>query len=340
MRLSAFTRLAVSRLAVAALAVAAAPFAAPAVQAKELVMATVSLTSDDFQLAAAWANILVRGKSDLRITPVETGTVKGLRNVAQGKADLSLIGAPHYLDATSRGGSFKDDPENLVAAYRDMRVLFAMDTGMAQYVVRAAAGIKTLHDLKGKKVSIGRPGGNAGRVSTILFQVHGLEVDKDYTPQYLDFGPALEQLGNGQIDAALVWGGLPQSGIDNASRGNRLRFVSPDADSLTSFQAAITNGAHYLYRSIPGSRVKAAYNDRVDTDDVVRFWTFPFMVMVRADMPEDTAYALSKALWENVDEVRSSSAALGLLDIERATQGLSAPLHPGAARYLKERGVN
>ena len=74
--------------------------------AAEFVMATVSLTSEDFQLAMAWSDVLTHRNTGMRITPVATGTVKGLRNMAQGRADLSLIGAPHYLDAVNREGSF------------------------------------------------------------------------------------------------------------------------------------------------------------------------------------------------------------------------------------------
>ncbi|HEY0832695.1 MAG TPA: TAXI family TRAP transporter solute-binding subunit [Azospirillum sp.] len=327
--------------AVALAAVLAAALVRPAPSAAaELVMATVSLTSDDFQLAMAWSDVLAQQNTGHRITPVATGTVKGLRNLSQGRADLSLIGAPHFLDAVHREGSFKDDPPGLVDSYKGLRVLFAIDTGMGQYLVRADSPIRTLADLKERRVSIGRPGGNAGRVSTLLFKVHGAEVGRGgVQAEYLDYGPSLERLGNGQIDATLVWGGIPQAGIDQASRGTRLRFVSPDPDSLPALQAAITNGAHYLYRTIPAERIKEAYGGRVASDGDVRFWTFPFMVMARADMPEETAYTICRTFWANADKVRASSAALALVDPATAAQGLSAELHPGARRCLAELGV-
>lgn len=308
--------------------------------AAEFVMATVSLTSEDFQLAMAWSDVLAQQNTGLRITPVATGTVKGLRNMAQGRADLSLIGAPHYLDAVNRDGSFKEDPPEMVAAYRKLRVLFAIDTGMGQYVVRADSPIRTLADLKGRRVSIGRPGGNAGRVSVSLFKVHGNDAERgELQTEYLDYGPSLDRLGNGQIDATLVWGGIPQSGIDQASRSSALRFVSPDPASLGALQATISNGAHYLYRTIPAARVKEAYGGRVQSDGDVVFWTFPFMVMVHADMPEQTAYTLCRGFWSNVEKVRASSAALALIDLSNATSGLSAELHPGARRCLTELGA-
>lgn len=327
-------------VALAAVLAAALVRPVPAAAGGELVMATVSLTSDDFQLAMAWSDVLAQQNVPFRITPVSTGTVKGLRNLSQGRADLSLIGAPHFLDAVHREGSFKDDPPGLVDSYKGLRVLFAINTGMGQYVVRADSPIRTLSDLKGRRVAIGRPGGNAGRVSSVLFQVHGAEVGRGgVQAEYLDYGPSLERLGNGQIDAALVWGGVPQAGIDQASRSTRLRFVSPDAGSLPALQAAITNGDHYLYRTIPAERIKEAYGGRVDSDGDVRFWTFAFMVMVRADMPEDTAYTICRAFWTGADKIRASSAALSLVDVSAAARGLSAELHPGARRCLGELGA-
>lgn len=308
--------------------------------AAEFVMATVSLTSEDFQLAMAWSDVLGQRNTGIRITPVATGTVKGLRNMAQGRADLSLIGAPHYLDAINREGSFKEDTPELVAAYKNLRVLFAIDTGMGQYVVRADSPIRTLSDLKGRRVSIGRPGGNAGRVSVALFKVHGADAERgEVNTEYLDYGPSLDRLGNGQIDATLVWGGIPQSGIDQASRNTPLRFLSPDPASLPALQGTISNGAHYLYRTIPAARIKEAYGERVVSDGDVVFWTFPFMVMVRADMPEQTAHGLCRAFWDNVGRVRASSAALALIDLGTAANGLSAELHPGARRCLTELGA-
>ena len=322
---------------VAALLLSALPRPAAAV---EFVMATVSQTSEDFQLAMAWSDVLAQRNTGIRITPVATGTVRGLRNMAQGRADLSLIGAPHYLDAVNREGSFKDDPPEMVAAYKNLRVLFAIDTGMGQYVVRADSPIRTLADLKGRRVSIGRPGGNAGRVSVSLFKVHGADAERgEVNTEYLDYGPSLDRLGTGQIDATLVWGGIPQSGIDQASRNMPLRFVSPDPGSLTALQGALSNGAHYLYRTITAARIKEAYGERVVSDGDVVFWTFPFMVMVHADMPEQTAHRLCRVFWDSIDRVRAGSVALALIDLSTAATGLSAALHPGARRCLTELGA-
>lgn len=314
--------------------------ALPALAQTALTMATVSQTSDDYQLAIAWSNVLGR-EGKYRLTPDGgSGTVKGLRLLAQGRVQISPIGAPHFADAVSGVGSFKDDPAGLVASYKNLRALFAIPTGMAQYVARADSGLRTIADLAGKRIAIGRPGGNAGLVTTHLFAAHGLDRDRgDYAGEYIDFGPALEELGDGKLDAALVWGGVPQAGVYNLSRATKVRFVSPDPARLEAFQRAISNGQYYVFREISPEILKTAYGDGVEADSPMYAWTFPMMLVVSKDMDEQTAYELTRALWENVEEIRASSTQLTLLDARTATQALSAELHPGAARYFRERGL-
>jgi TRAP transporter TAXI family solute receptor len=319
-------------------ALAAAPVAATA--QTELTMSTVSQTSDDYQLAIAWSNVLSEGGKYRIVPDGGSGTVRGLRLLAQGRVQLSPIGAPHYADAIQRSGSFAEDPPELVERYKSLRALFAIPTGMAQYVVRADSGIASLADLRGKRVAIGRPGGNAGRVTTILYKIHGLDVERgDYRGEYIDFGPGLEELADGKLDAVLVWGGMPHSAVYNTSRTTPVSFISPDPAKLPDFRAAITNGDYYVFREVPPDVIRAAYGQGVRIDAPMRAWTFPMMIVVNGDMDETTAYELTRTLWENVETVRSSSQALSLLDAGTATEALSTELHPGAARYFRERGL-
>jgi TRAP transporter TAXI family solute receptor len=308
--------------------------------AQEVIFSAVGPTTQDYQMAVAWSNLLVDAGGDLRMTVVDNGSVKGLRQVAVGQADIVAIGSPHYKDATERGGQFAEDPQNLVDAYQDMSVLFAITTSAAQYVARADAGIDTLTDFKGRSLAIGRPGGNAGRVTTALFAVHGIDLEAgDADGQYLQYQPALEQMGNGTMDATLVWGGVPQAGIENASRQMDLSFVSPDPAMLEEFRANITNGEYYVFQKVPGAVIEEAYGGRVQADEFEYFWTFPFMMVVRDDMPAETAYTLVKTFWDNIATINGMSPALALITQEGALEALSADVHPGAARYYREIGL-
>lgn len=311
-------------------------------RAQEIVIATQNLTGDTFQLATAWSNILAREKPAMKLTPIEGGgTSKLLRTVATKKADIGYIGSPHYRDAVDRVGSFAQEPAEIVERYKNMRALFAIPTGMGQMVVRADSGIKTLGDLKGKSVAIGLPGGSAGHMWEVLFRLHGVDPAKsEVKTHYLEYNRALDQIGNGQLDGTHVYGGVPQAGLYNASRSNRLRYLSLDPKSRDAFAKAMPNGEWYVYRELSADAIRAAYGDGFDVSGPVYNWAFPMMLIVRADMPDDTAYAIVKALWENIDEVRSNNTQLRDLSLDKALEKVSAEIHPGAARYFREKGLS
>lgn len=309
------------------------------VWAKEIVVNAVAPTSDDYALSVVWSNLQAKANSANSLTVVDNGTVKGLRLLAKQRVDVSVLGAPHYLDAVAGKGKFKDDPKRLVDNYKKMKALFAIRTSAGQYVVRADSGIKTFSDLRDKKFAVGRPGGNAGRVTKSLLKVHGIDMEKDSKAEYLKYSQALESMSNGSMDGTFVWGGLPQAAVDNASRMMKLRFISPDPAKLSDFRKEITSGDYYVFQNVPAATLKKAYGDRVEVDGDIQFWTFPFMFMVNGSMSDDVAYEITKNLWENIEEVNKTSFALSLVSVDTALDSLSAQIHPGAARYFKEVGL-
>lgn len=299
----------------------------------ELVFSGVSSTSDDYALGVVWSGIAKA--AGVPMTVVENGTVSGMRKTAKGEVDLVGVGSPHYLDAVAGQGAYKDDPEQLRQRYKGMKVLFAMPSGMAQYVVKADSKIRKFSDLDGKKIGVGRPGGNAGQISQTLFKLHKVNVNG----QFLEYGAALEQMASGAVDGTLVWGTVPTAAIDNASRGTKLRIVSPEPSTLADFRAAVTNGNYYVYKRVPADLISKAYGGRVEVEGThAHFWTFPWQIMVRENVSDDAVYKITKAFWTNVSKVQAASATLSLVSLEDAFDGISGDLHPGAARYYREVG--
>jgi TRAP-type uncharacterized transport system substrate-binding protein len=162
-----------------------------------------------------------------------------------------------------------------------MSALFAITISAAQYVARVESGVTSIPGFEGKTLAIGHPGGNAGRVTTSLFKVHGIDLKTgDAHGQYLKYQPALEEMSNGTMDATLVWGGVPHAAVGNASRQMDLRFVSPDPEKLADFRKTITNGRYYVFQKVPAKALKKANEGRVKADGRAYFWTFPFMMVV------------------------------------------------------------
>jgi len=305
-----------------------------------LTIAAIGKTSDTYMLAVGWSNALKRAKSDVSITPIEGGgTVKLIRGVATGKWDIGFIGSPHYINALEGTLKFKKEPPELRKKYKRIRVLFGITTGMGQYVVRADSGIKTIADLKGKKVSIGRPGGMAGTITKALFKEHGIDAERgDFQPQYLKYGPALDEMRNKRLHCAFVWGGVPHAAVYNFSRQIPVRFLPIDKAAFERLKKDIPQGEFYVLREYTPEDLKKAYGKGVKQDVPAQFWTFQMQVIGGDDMPEEVAYKIVKAFWENLDLIKATGAALEKLNKDDALEALSAKIHPGALKYYKERG--
>ncbi|MEW6670914.1 MAG: TAXI family TRAP transporter solute-binding subunit [Thermodesulfobacteriota bacterium] len=312
--------------------------AAPARAQTTLSMAAMGATSDTYMVAVGWSNVLKRINSDIAITPLEGGGVVMLaRGMAQGKWDISFISTPHYLDAMQGKGQFEKDPAELHGKYKTFRSLFGVTSGLGMYVVRADSNIKDYIDLKGKKIAIGRPGGGGAKIGPVILKAHGLEAG-DYKAEFLDPGPALDEMRNNRLDCAAVWGGIPQSSIYEFSRQIPVHFPSFTKEAFEKFKKMMPNGDQFILRSYSAEDLKKAYGSGIVQEGQVNFWTFQMQVVVREDMPEETAYKIVKAFWENLNDIKATGAALANMNKDDSLESLSATLHPGALKYYKEKG--
>lgn len=304
-----------------------------------LTMATIDKTSDTYMLAVGWSTMLKKTKSGIAITPLEGGgTVKLLRGVAMGKWDIGFISTPHYLQSLAGKKKFKKDPPELREKYKNIRSLFGVTSGFGHYVVRADSGIKEIKDLKGKKVALGQPGGGGATITPLIFKAHGVEAEKDYTPQFLTASAALDEMRNHRNDMAAVWGGLPQAAIYNFSRKIPVHFLSLDKNAFETFKKEMPKGEFFVLRTYSSEELRAVYGDGLVQKGNVNFFTFQMQVVTRADMPEDVAYKIVKTFWENISEIKSTGAALSNINKDDSLETLSAELHPGALKYYKEKG--
>lgn len=307
-----------------------------------LTVGAIGSTSDTYMIAMGWANALKKVNSDIVLTPLEGGgTIKLMRGLVSNKWDIGFIGSPHMANALNGELQFTKDPKKLREQYTHVRALFGVASGMAQYVVRGDSDVKSLADLKGRKFAIGTPGGMAGLVTRTLMEEYGLSADKkDYLPQYIDYGAAMDEMRSNLLDCSLVWGNLLHTAVFNFSRQIPVRLLPIDKAAFESFRKKMPQGQYYVLNEYTPEQIKSIYGENaVVQDGPSNAWTFQMMIIVRDDMPDDVAYELTKVFWENLDTVKETGAALDIIEEKDALKALSIDIHPGAARYYKEKGM-
>jgi TRAP transporter TAXI family solute receptor len=294
-------------------------------------------------LGVGWSNVIKKYLPGVRMVVLEKGgTTKLIRGMANKEWDIAFIGSPHLECA--KNGILLFEPEKAYSKeryYDPTRALFAIYSGWNNYVVRADSGIHSIADLKGKRVHLGNPGGFGGIMTKGVFKGHGLDIDKgDYTGLYLATSQAMDQLRDkAGVDDVLVWGGIPQPLIADASHSIPLRFLSMTEEGFSKFQKEFVIGRFTLKMTLSPQQIKEAYKGRLVNAEPVYVWTIPMMVVVHKDMDEKLVYSLIKVFWEHVDEVKAVSNQLESISLKTGLTHLSAPFHPGALKYYKEIGA-
>ena len=211
----------------------------------------------------------------------------------------------------------------------DVAGLFnGLSKGVFQLVVNKNSPIKSIRDLKGKKVALGPAGGGAITTFLEVFTSYGF-TEKDFQPVYLSYEQAGDSLVDGNLDAILVQAAIPTPAITQQIASNKpVRFIEIDEEMMKKLLAKYS---YYAKITIPKEMYK--------TDTPVNTFYISNMVVVSKALSADLVYQITKAFFENIDTIRNSHPSVKGLTIESAVEGLPVPLHPGAERYFKEKGL-
>ncbi len=144
--------------------------------------------------------------------------------------------------------------------------------------------------------------------------------------EYLPFGESVELMKNRQLDATLQSAGLGVSSIRDLATSTPITVVA--------IPAAIVDkaGAPFVKQSIPANTYEGQA-EPVETAAVVNY------LVTRSDLSDDLVYRMTKAMYESLPELQAAHSAAKAIDVQKAAEGMPVPLHPGAARYLEEKGV-
>ena len=211
----------------------------------------------------------------------------------------------------------------------DLRLIATLYPETIHLVARKGADIKSVADLKGKRVSLDEPGSGTIVDARIVLGAYGI-TEKDIKPEYLKPGPAGDRLRDGALDAYFFVGGYPTGAISELATSSGISLVpitGPEADKLLS------EYSFFAKDTVPAG----AYKDVAETPtiSVAAQW------VTSAKQPDDLVYNITKVMWN--DATRASldagHAKGKLITLQNATTGLGIPLHPGAERFYKEAGI-
>ncbi|WP_075983501.1 TAXI family TRAP transporter solute-binding subunit [Bacillus massilinigeriensis] len=194
-----------------------------------------------------------------------------------------------------------------------------------QIVTTKKTGIKSVEDLKGKKVSVGAPGSGTNPNAEQILEVHGMTFD-DIKKQDLSFDESTQGIQDGTIDAAFVTAGTPTGAVESLSATEDIVIIPIEQDKIDALIAKypyyvkdeVASGTYGLKEAVPTVAVQA-------------------MLVAKSDLSDQVVYDITKAIFENLDKVTHAKGKL--IKVENALNGVGIDVHPGAQKYFDEKGV-
>lgn len=305
---------------VAGAALALAPVTASAEQFINIL--TGGTSGVYYPIGVALSKIYGEGIEGARTQVQSTkASVENLNLLQQGKGEFALA-----LGDSVKFAWEGNADAGFAAPLDKLRGIGAAYSNYIQIAASADSGVVTLADLAGKSLSVGAPKSGTELNARAILGAAGMSYDNLSKTEYLPFAESVELMKNRQLDATLQSAGLGVASIKDLATSVPTVIVSIPADVVASL------GAPYQVATIPAGTYEGQTAD-VPTAAVPNFF------VTHADVPEETVYLMTKLLYESLPDLVAAHAAAKAITLEGATQGLPLPLHPGAERYFKEKGL-
>lgn len=212
-----------------------------------------------------------------------------------------------------------------------LRAVFALAPEAVTFVAADDSGIRSLYDVKGKTINLGDPG-SGNRVNAMdVFSSIGITPGKDFRDEKIKAADAPRLLQDNRIDGFFYTVGHPNGNIKESTAGKRKVRIIP----ITGLDKLLASAPYYAMTTIPMDQ----YPDAVNAKDKVTTLGMLATLVTSADQPDDVVYAITKEVFENLDSFRKLHPALAGLTEKSMLEGLTAPIHPGALKYYKEKGL-
>lgn len=306
----------------------AAMFSAPAVaQDRFITIGTGGQTGVYYVVGQSVCRMVNRGSDEHNIrcnAPSTGGSVANVNGMKSGELDMGVVQSDVQYRAYHGEDNFAEG-----GAWEEMRAVFTMHGEPLTVVARADSGIEHISDFPGKRVNIGNPGSGQRNTMNVVMDAMGWDTSVFSLASQLDAAEQAAALSDNNIDAMVYVVGHPNGSIQEATTTIDARLVPVTGPEIEEIMEA---NPYYTHAVIPGGMYRG--ND----EDVETFGVAATFVSSTA-VDEEIVYETVKAVFENFDRFKRLHPAFENLQEEQMiSEGLTAPLHDGAARYYRERG--
>ena len=276
-----------------------------------------------YPLGTALSSIYAKAIPSANVTVQATaGSVENLRLLEAGDGELAFALGDSLADAwTGNQQAGFDKP------FAKLRAIARIYPNFIQIVASNRSGIKTLADLKGKRVSVGAEGSGTALNAAAIFKAAGFTFNDLAKVDHTPFASSVRLVEQGSLDATLQSAGLGVESIRHLLASGQSTLIPVPADIVAKADSAV-----YVAATIPAGTYDGQSGD-VPTASVPNF------LVTREGVSDDVVYQMTKSLFENLDQLVQTHPAAKDIDVKKAARGLPIPLHPGAERYYREIGI-
>lgn len=318
---------AVSTLFVTA-CVANFPVSSAQASEKKIIIGTAGVTGVYYPAGGAICRLVNRGRKEHGIRcGVEStgGSINNLELLRKRDLQFGVVQSDLLYNAYRGGEIFSD-----VGADPDLRVLFSLHSEPFTVITRADTKIRDFNDLKGKKVDMGAPGSGMRATMEELMKRKGWNTKSFSGVVDMKSNDQSEALCSGYIDAMVYAGGSPNGAVQQVTSACNTRIVDVTGPAI---DAMVSENPYYARAIIPGGMYK---NNEAD----VHTFGVKAVFVAEKDMDDETVYQMVKAVFDNLDNFKTLHPVFATLDAQHMVSDTSiVPMHPGAIRYFKERGL-
>ena len=257
-------------------------------------------------------------------TQTSTGSFQNCQDVSTGEVDVAVATSDVVLNDYNGTGKFAD-----IGKLDNLRVIGAVYTSVLSGVALKSSGLTYIHDLLGKRVAVG-PAASATENAT-LAAFAAMDITKDNTSlENLGLGDGADSVGDGILDAAFGFAGLPIGGQLNLAATKEIQVLDMTQEEIDK---VLAGNAAYIQTKIPAGTYTGQDND-------ANTFGVKCLIIVTADMDADLVYDLCKAMNEHTEELAAGNALLkDMTDPSFLCTQMPIPLHDGAQKYYSEQGL-